>query len=206
MIDLFLKGGPLMWPLLLLSIVSVAVILEREVFFLKNSVRISLLEELKQKIQTGKREDAFEMVSGTNRSVLSFINIIFSTSDKPLEKAEKEISLSGDKILFSASKYIHILELIGSIAPLIGLSGTVIGLVQVFREIGINTSTQIDASLMAGGIWIAMITTVAGLFTAIPSLFFAHINRNRIKKLAFNMKIYGEEINTLLRETEPSEQ
>ena len=188
-----------MWPLLILSIVSIAIILEREIFFLRNRVAAGTLEQLKQNIESGRRADAESAASGSNRTILRFLETVFRYSNKPIELAEKEISLTGDKLLFSASRYIHVQELIGSISPLIGLSGTVIGLVQVFREVGINSSVQIDPSLLAGGIWVAMITTVAGLFTAIPSLIFAHINRARIKKLAFDMKIYGEEVNTLLR-------
>ena len=194
-----MKGGPLMWPLLVLSVLSIGIILEREIFFLRSRVGTGTLETIKRNIESGCCADAESIVSGSKRTLLSFLDTVFRYSGKPLDLAEKEISLAGDKLLFSASRYIHVQELIGSISPLIGLSGTVIGLVQVFREVGISSSVQIDPSMLASGIWVAMITTVAGLFTAIPSLIFAHINRARIKKLAFNMKIYGEEVNTLLR-------
>ena len=194
-----------MWPLLILSIVSIGVILEREFFFIKNKVSDSTLAEIKESITSGSIKKAAESAMGSDRLMLRFISTVFENSSKPIEVAEKEISLSGDKLLFSASRFIHIQELIGSISPMLGLSGTVVGLVLAFREIGLTSSGQIDPSLLAGGIWVAMITTVAGLFTAIPSLIFAHINRTRIKKLAFNMKIYGEEINTLLRDSRKME-
>ncbi|MDC7227929.1 MAG: MotA/TolQ/ExbB proton channel family protein [Spirochaetales bacterium] len=202
MIELFLKGGPLMWPLLVISIVSLAVIIEREVYFIRNRVSDAALLRIKQQVQIGEYLKAEAETASSSRTIMKFLFEIFKNADKTPDIAEKEISLAGDKLLFSASRYIHIQELIGSISPMIGLSGTVLGLVQAFREIGINTAMQIDASLLADGIWVAMITTVAGLFTAIPALIFAHINRTRVKKLAFNMKIYGEELNTLMHAPE----
>lgn len=191
-----------MWPLLVISIVSLAVIIEREVYFIRNRVSDAALLRIKQQVQIGEYLKAEAETASSSRTIMKFLFEIFKNADKTPDIAEKEISLAGDKLLFSASRYIHIQELIGSISPMIGLSGTVLGLVQAFREIGINTAMQIDASLLADGIWVAMITTVAGLFTAIPALIFAHINRTRVKKLAFNMKIYGEELNTLMHAPE----
>lgn len=198
MLDLFLKGGPLMWPLLVLSVISIAIIIEKEVFFLRNRTSSTQIKRIKEAIASGDRTGAIDIVSGSPKLILRFIDKILANADESLDIAEKEISLEGDKLLFFVRRYIHVQELIGSIAPLIGLSGTVLGLVEAFREIDISSASQIDPSLLAGGIWVAMITTVAGLFTAIPSLIFAHINRERVKKFAFSMKVNGEEINSLL--------
>ncbi len=189
-----------MWPLLVLSIVSIAVIIEREIFFFRNRQGAKGPGMVRDLVLSGREADAVKLVQESESSVMRLIASVLKNSEKSSAAAEKEISLEGDRILFSASRYIHVQELIGSISPLIGLSGTVLGLVQAFRNLDLSSVNQIDASLLAGGIWVAMITTVAGLFTAIPSLIFAHINRNRVKNLAFSMKMYGEEINTLLRE------
>ena len=188
-----------MWPLAILSVVALAVILEREFFFFRNRITDGSLNGVKELVLGGSAAEAQKITGDSDRQLFRFISCIFRNRTKPLGVAEKEISLEGNKILFSASRFIHILELIGSISPMIGLSGTVVGMVKAFQQIGINSSSNIDPSLLADGIWVAMITTVAGLFVAIPSLIFAHIYNTRIKKLAFNMKIYGEEINTILR-------
>ena len=199
MIDLFIKGGLLMWPLAVLSVIALAVILEREFYFLRNRVSDGILENIKESVRNGSIDSAAETSESSGRLMLVYIACIFRNRNRSAEVAEKEISLEGNKLLFSASRFIHILELIGSISPMIGLSGTVVGMVRAFQQVGINTGSQIDPALLADGIWVAMITTVAGLFVAIPSFIFAHINNARIKKLAFNMKVYGEEINSLLR-------
>lgn len=199
MVDLFIKGGLLMWPLAVLSVIAVAVILEREFFFLRNRVSEGALNEIREKVISGSADEAAETAAVSSKMMYRFLYCVFNNRNRKLDLAEKEISLEGNKILFTASRFIHILELIGSVSPMIGLSGTVVGMVRAFQQIGIASSSRIDPSLLADGIWVAMITTVAGLFVAIPSLIFAHINNTRIKKLAFNMKIYGEEINTILR-------
>ncbi|MBI9109102.1 MAG: MotA/TolQ/ExbB proton channel family protein [Spirochaetales bacterium] len=202
MVDLFIKGGLLMWPLAVLSVVALAVILEREFFYLRNRISDSALNELKEDVVKGSVEKAALLTGSSERLLFRFLSSVFANRLKAPDVAEKEISLEGNKILFSASRFIHILELIGSVSPMIGLSGTVVGMVKAFQQIGIDSGSQIDPSLLADGIWVAMITTVAGLFVAIPCLIFAHINNSRIKKLAFTMKIYGEEINTILRAEE----
>lgn len=189
-----------MWPLAVLSVLALAIILEREFFFFRNRVSEASLNEIKELAAAGSIEKASDITRASDRLMFRFLLNILNNRNKNLDLAEKEISLEGNKILFTSSKFIHILELIGSVSPMIGLSGTVVGMVKAFQQIGLTSSTQIDPSLLADGIWVAMITTVAGLFVAIPSLIFAHINNARIKKLAFNMKIYGEEINTLLRD------
>ena len=202
MIELFLKGGALMWPLLALSIIALAVILEREYFFFSNRVSETQLTAIKSLLLSGRVGEAESAVSGSKRILLKFLSAVFSNRDNSVETAEREISFTGEKLLFQASRFIHVLELIGSISPMIGLSGTVVGMVRTFQQVGINTGTQIDPSLLADGIWVAMLTTVAGLFVAIPSFIFAHINNRRLRTLKFNMKIYGEEFNSILHSIE----
>ena len=192
-----------MWPIAALSVTALAVILEREFFFLRNRVSDLSLENIRKSVSDGRTSDSsiaelLEPISESPRMMHRFLSSVFANRSRSFDVAEKEISLEGNKILFEASRFVHILELIGSVSPMIGLSGTVLGMVKAFRQIGINSGSSIDPSLLADGIWIAMITTVAGLFVAIPCLIFAHIYNARIKKLAFNMKTYGEELNTLL--------
>ncbi len=191
-----------MWPLLVISVIALAVILEREYFFFKNRVSESQLNSLKELLLDGRADEAETQTGRSGRVLLVFLNSVISNRRNSVEIAEREISLSGEKMLFQASSFIHVLELIGSISPMIGLSGTVVGMVRAFQQIGLNTGSQIDPSLLADGIWVAMITTVAGLFVAIPSFIFAHINNRRLRKLEFNMKIYGEEFHSILRADE----
>ena len=111
---------------------------------------------------------------------------------------ENKISLRGDQELKRLSKNLHLLELTGKIAPMIGLLGTVIGMVEAFRELS-SVKGLVDPSLLAGGIWEALITTVAGLFVGIPALVFFHLYTNQVKATASSMKHIGEEIMSMTR-------
>jgi biopolymer transport protein ExbB len=111
---------------------------------------------------------------------------------------ENKISLTGDQELKRLSKNLHLLELTGKIAPMIGLLGTVIGMVEAFRELS-SVKGLVDPSLLAGGIWEALITTVAGLFVGIPALVFFHLYTNKVKATATSMKHIGEEIMSMTR-------
>jgi biopolymer transport protein ExbB len=94
---------------------------------------------------------------------------------------------------------LHVLELIGRVAPLVGLLGTVLGMVNAFRTVAASQGA-VDPALLADGIWEALITTVAGMCVAIPALVFHHFFEDRVKKTAFQMKHYGTEIVKLLEE------
>jgi biopolymer transport protein ExbB len=76
---------------------------------------------------------------------------------------------------------------------MIGLLGTVMDMVEAFREVSL-AQRAVDPSLLASGIWEALITMVTGLFVGIPALVFHHLFQNKLKSLAFDMKHYAEEI------------
>ena len=95
------------------------------------------------------------------------------------------------------SRNLHLLELIGKISPMIGLLGTVLGMVEAFHKLAF-VKNLVDPSLLASGIWEALITTVAGLFVGIPALVFHHLYMNKVKSIAFSMKHIGEEVVSLI--------
>ncbi len=147
MIDLFVKGGPLMWPILFCSVLALSITIYKTVLFntLLSHLGRSLNDLLKSKPERVKNIlDAL-----TNRST------------------EKEISLVGGRELRSLEKGVGVLSLIAAITPLLGLTGTVLGMIECFRMIAIHNGTA-DVGCLAGGIWEALITTAAGLLVAIP--------------------------------------
>lgn len=112
-------------------------------------------------------------------------------------RLQKAISLQGAHELQLLNKHLHILELIGRIAPLIGLLGTVLGMVEAFKTLAAIRGA-IEPALLAGGIWEALITTVAGLCVAIPALVFHHFFEDQVAAWAFQMKQTGTELIGLL--------
>ena len=199
MIDLFLKGGPLMFPLLIGSMLILGIIIERIIVFSQTGIQSTFIDSAKTRLVS-----AHEMVSGPvfawkKGPIQTLIRDIISMKDKPTAVIEKNASLKGDAYLHNLEKHLHLLELTGRIAPMIGLLGTVTGMVGAFRQVA-AVQTVVDPSILAGGIWEALITTVFGLIVGIPSLIAHHLFTTRLEKVAFLMKLYSEEIISLIKE------
>jgi biopolymer transport protein ExbB len=197
MLDLFYKGGPLMYPLLVGSVLMVAVVIERGFRFFGTGLSRKTIESVKTNIIRGDYEKAAQNVEGENSPVAEIIKKALEHRKSAGESIENELSIRGDEILRGFNRNLHLLELIGKIAPMIGLLGTVMGMVEAFQKMAF-VRNLVDPSMLASGIWEALITTVAGLFVGIPALVFHHLYMNKVKAIAFSMKHIGEEIVTLI--------
>jgi biopolymer transport protein ExbB len=201
MMDLFAKGGPLMYPLLLGSVLMVAVVLERAVRFIGAGTGRRAVERIKEHIRARDIPAALRAAQEASGPVAAIILQALRYRQYTRDVIDNEISLRGDQELGRLGRNLHLLELIGKIAPMLGLLGTVMGMVEAFREVSL-AQRAVDPSLLASGIWEALITTVAGLFVGIPALVFHHLFENKLKSLAFDMKHYAEEIVSMSRGVE----
>ena len=163
------RGGIVMIPLILSSILVVAIIIERSFMLRKKKI---LLPEIINVIETIKKpEDIHLAISICQKNKGAFSNIVqLGLENKGLSKFElKElITDQGRQEVRTLEKGLVILETIAGIAPLLGLLGTVIGMIQVFDVISQQGLGQTQA--LSGGISQALITTVVGLSIGIPSL------------------------------------
>ena len=198
MLDLFYKGGPLMYPLLFGSVLMIAIIIERGYHFIRAKVKRKFVDSVTAAIEEDDLEKAERIAVESSGPVAAVVEIALKYRSYTQDVVENKISLRGDQELKRLSKNLHLLELTGKIAPMIGLLGTVIGMVEAFREIS-SVKNLVDPSLLAGGIWEALITTVAGLFVGIPALVFYHLYSNQVKTTASSMKHIGEEILSMTR-------
>ncbi len=188
-----------MYPLLLLSIVSLAVIIERGIVFLRaGGGKDALVTEA---VETGSLARAAELAEKDSSPAAALFRLIFAGRELPKEELERKVSLSGSRILKGLSRNLHLLELIGKISPMLGLSGTILGLAQTFQKVA-SVGGAADPSTLADGIWAAMITTVTGLFIGIPAIIFFHLYKNRVNSIAFTMRNRAEELILLMKEPE----
>jgi len=137
MIDLFYKGGPLMYPLLLGSVLMIAVVIERGVHFIGTGVNRKLIESLKYNIERNEFDFAMKKVKDAKGPIPSVLYEVLKFRRYTQDVVENEVSIRGDQILRGLSKNLHLLELIGKIAPMIGLLGTVMGMVEAFHKVAI---------------------------------------------------------------------
>ncbi|MCM8826456.1 MAG: MotA/TolQ/ExbB proton channel family protein [Candidatus Omnitrophica bacterium] len=194
MFSLFLKGGLLMWPILLCSIVSFAIILERFWYFYKIKTKIfNIFTRIKNLLKEGKPDEALKLCESTPGPIAHILAIGIRIRHRTLEEKEKLISRAGSKFIRQLEKNLQILAIIGNIAPLLGLLGTVTGMIRVFMKIQ-ELGGKVDAQALAGGIWEALITTAAGLFVAIPTLVAYHYFEGKVDNIVAEMKDVATEV------------
>lgn len=191
--EFFVKGGPLMYPLLVCSVLTVAFGLERGWHYFKAGRDGGAPEKIHALIEEGKIEAAQELATRAPGPVAAVLADGLRHRGVARDLMEEVISLRGAAELKRLNQHLHILELIGRLAPLMGLLGTVLGMVAAFRQVAAARGA-VDPSLLAGGIWEALITTVAGLCVAIPAMVLHHLFEDRVRSFAYFMKHYGTEV------------
>ncbi|GLI35372.1 MotA/TolQ/ExbB proton channel family protein [Desulforhabdus amnigena] len=168
MIDFFMKGGALMWPILLCSVVALALILTKALQYRDILRRISPSPE--------------EIMKEKPAEVIPLIEAI----EKGLD--EKQVSFIGTREIREMEKGLGILTLVSVIAPLLGFTGTVTGMIQAFMVIAAQHGSRVDPSMVAGGIYEALITTAGGLFVAIPTHIALHFLEERLDEISMRLK------------------
>lgn len=187
MLELMKAGGLLMWPLLACSILSMAIIAER--FWSLQTKRITppnLVAQVWQWAKTGNItvERIQELRLGSPLGRLLAAGLVNYQHDRVVMK--ESIEEVGRQVVHELERFLNTLGTIASISPLLGLLGTVFGMIQVFSVISVHGIG--DASILSGGISQALYTTAAGLSIAIPTLLFYRYFTGRVDELVITME------------------
>ncbi|MBU4310413.1 MotA/TolQ/ExbB proton channel family protein [bacterium] len=194
MFNIIVKGGVLMWPILLCSIISVAIILERLYHF--HRIRINIPDffvSIRGLLQKKKVEEALDLCQKTQAPIARILACGIQNHKKDARTQEKSISRVGSWEVRGLEKHLRGLATIGNITPLIGLLGTVVGMIKAFVKIQ-ELGGRVDASVLAGGIWEALLTTAAGLTVAIPTLVAYHYFEGKIDNMSCWMNEIASEL------------
>lgn len=176
-------GGPIIAVLLVLSIISLTLIALKAVQLLPvtsgESTRAAALSKFEDGDVSGAQSSAAQGKAPADR-VLSFAieAVGRGRSGTPLMT---ELMRRGNEELSGMTRHIRLLELIAMISPLLGLLGTVLGMIQSFQELELAEGAA-NASVLAGGIWQALLTTAAGLLVAIPAAVGASLLSSRAER------------------------
>ena len=187
MIDLFLKGGLLMYPLAACSLVSLAIIIEKAIQFWRARSDRAQVEGVLQAAGARDWVRAEQLAQQGARPLARFLAAALAGRQLPRATLEGRLSRQGSLELKRLSHRLHLLELIGRISPMLGLTGTVTGLTRAFQTVAALRQVS-DPSLLASGIWEALITTVFGLSIAIPCVFAYNYFVNRIQDLVLDLE------------------
>lgn len=184
--ELFALGGFVMWPLLACSIAALAVAIERAiVLFAKRTSYDQFVSRLKQSSRSKPRDMRAELQSDRGplaRVAETYLENLGSSPDIRRKLAEQSASFQ----LTILERRMHWLSIIGAVAPMLGLLGTVVGLVDAFHQIEV-LGGQVQPGDLAAGIWEALLTTVFGLIIALPTLATYHFLDQRIGATALQM-------------------
>lgn len=179
--DWLANGGPVMWLLLALSLAASAVIVAKLIqFALLRPLAAGNGDAVLTLLAHGQAEQASatagEGKDPLSRTLAAALALNDGWEEEALRQAREQIeSLRGG---------MRALELIAAVAPLLGLLGTVFGMIEAFRALE-QAGSQVDPALLSGGIWEALLTTAAGLSVAIPALAAFHWFDRTLERLRF---------------------
>jgi biopolymer transport protein ExbB len=180
-------GGWLMVPIILCSVIALAIVGER--FWSLQPERIAPKNLVAQVWQWYKSDNLDEQHIRALRSSSPLGRVLAAglmNRFHPREIMKESIEETGRQVVLELERYLNMLGTIASITPLLGLLGTVIGMIKVFTAI--MTQGVGNPSVLAGGISEALLTTAAGLVVAIPSIMFYRFFRRRVDELVLKME------------------
>ena len=170
LISLVLKGGPVMLILLGLSIISLTIIIIKIFQFYKSDIyNGNKILPVYKLLEDNKISQSRELLNSIIHPSSNIITSILDNKNLSNEDRENEVSIIGEKQLRNLEFLLKPLEVISNVAPLLGLLGTVIGMITAFSKLE-NAGSKVDPAILAGGIWEALLTTAFGLVVAIPAL------------------------------------
>jgi len=197
MYEIIQRGGVLMYPILFLSVLSVAIFLER-LFSLRTEkyAPSNFLEKLYTFLKNRAYEDARSLCDLKPCAIGNISKNILNNLGLPLTRLMDLVEESGRIEAKKLDKFLPTLQTIATISPLLGLLGTVLGMIKTFiviSEQGIG-----NAQALAGGISEALLTTATGLSVAIPTVIFYHIIRHRSEKISMELEKSASNIVNLI--------
>jgi biopolymer transport protein ExbB len=197
-IALITKGGPIMVPIILGSIIALAIILER--FWALWKIRLNFqqfAQEIFLFLERGHFQKAIERCEKVNHPIGDVFKLGILNRSLKREELEGMLEREGDEQIQYLERYLGALLIIIGVEPMLGFLGTIIGLINAFmtwEQLGSN----ITVSALAAGIYQAMITTASGLSIAIPAYILYHLIVGKIKSHAQEMSYYGNELIDIL--------
>ena len=188
LIDMACKGGWLMIPLLLLSIATIYLFSMKWSTIRKASkVDPAFMHQIKEYIETGRISQAQELCRQTNTPTARLVEKGIERLGRPLQDIQTSIENVGNMEVAALEKGLPMLATIAGGAPMIGFLGTVMGMVQAFFNMA-QAGSNIDITLLSGGIYTAMVTTVAGLIVGIMAYFGYNLLTNQVSDVVTKMQ------------------
>lgn len=194
------KGGWLMLPILISSLVALAIIIERYIVIRKSRLNVpAFLVKVRGMLREGKIESAIEFCKEEKTPAAFIVRKGLRKHHLGHERVKEAIETAGRQEVTRLEKGLSILATISGVAPLLGFLGTVTGMISAFRRIE-DLQGAANPSDLAGGIWEALITTAFGLAVGIIAYTFYNYLVSAVKKLVVEMEVVSNDVVDTLEE------
>jgi biopolymer transport protein ExbB len=202
-INLIAKGGVAMYPIILCSIIGLSVFIER-LWALRRSKIIppELIHEIEERVKARKISEAIYLCQNDNSSIAKVFLAGLKRLGKGMWLVKEAIEDRGSREGLILEKYLGLLSTIAQMSTLLGLLGTVSGMIKTFKAISL---TGQNPALLAGGIAEALIATFSGLCVAVPVMAFHRILKDKAELLIYEMEESSLKLIELIEESSTKE-
>ena len=187
LIELIMKGGPIMYPIALLLLISIYILIERLLILSRASKRHDhLVQSLKELIHSGNISGAIAMCKNLNSPESAMIEQGVKRIGQPVLEIRTAMDKSGTNEIAKLEKNMNVLSIIGRIAPMFGFVGTIIGVITIFRKISEKGTVEIVQ--ISDGLYQKMVSSAGGLVVGVIAFIFYYWLNARIDKIAHKME------------------
>jgi biopolymer transport protein ExbB len=166
LIDMIMKGGIIMIPIALLSLIAIYVFIERYFTIRRHiSSDVDFMNNIHEYILNGRTDAALTLCRNTPKPIARMIEKGISRLGKPIKEIEESIEIAGKFEVYDLEKNIQILAVIAGIAPMFGFLGTIIGVIKIFFNI--SQTSDVSIGSVSAGLYVKMVTSAAGLIVGI---------------------------------------
>jgi biopolymer transport protein ExbB len=166
LIDIIMKGGFIMIPIGILSIIAVYVFIERYFSIRRHiSSDVNFMNNIHEFILSGRTDSALTLCQNTEKPIARMIEKGISRLGKPIKEIEESIEIAGKFEVYDLEKNIQILAVIAGIAPMFGFLGTIIGVIKIFYNISMTSDVSIGT--VSAGLYTKMVSSASGLIVGI---------------------------------------
>lgn len=199
--DMIQKGGPVMYLIMILSVIALAIVIERIYSF--NRARIDsqkFMDKIMGSLKRNKVIEAIEMCNQTPGPIAHIIKAGILKHDRSKPEIKESVDEAASLEVPRLERHLPILATIAHIAPLLGLLGTVSGMIKAFQIIQTKalTMTPVNPGDLSGGIWESLLSTLAGLAVAIPTYVAYNYLVNQVDNFVFDMERNATDLVNLL--------
>lgn len=203
LLEILMQGGWVMIPILLLSLIAIYLLIER-LITIRNAQSDPevVTDRIRQYVRSGDVDGAISYCVQKDVPITRILKQGLERLGRPISEIQDAVQAAGKYETFELEKRTNMLASIAGVAPMLGFFGTVLGMIRAFQEIQ-NLQGNVDPSVLAGGIWEALVTTAGGLLVGILALLAYNFLLTRIRRLTNDMERSATDFIDLLQEPVP---